>query len=122
MKRVWLLILAFGLAVAGLGGCEGDAAPSGAVSDTAAGALGNGWQPTGALALTYAQNFHIDYYEGGLTLVSIYDGSRFLILPEGAETPSGIASDITVLHRPVTGVYLAATAVMSLFIALDSLA
>ncbi len=83
--------------------------------------LGNGWEPEGKTELCYADQFSIDRYAGGYRLLTLADGSRFLVVPEGAEVPAGIDKDITVLQRPLGDVYLAATSVMCLFDALESL-
>ena len=105
-----LLALAFALSLAACGGQS--AAPTG---------LGNGWEPTEHIVLDYADQFSIDRYEGGYRLLTLADGSRFFVVPEGAAVPDGIAKDITVIQRPLGDVYLAATSVMCLFDALDSL-
>lgn len=83
--------------------------------------LGNGMQPTGSLQLAFAHEFAVDCYEGGMKLVTIKDGGRFLVLPEGGEAPRGIAKDIVVLKQPLRNIYLAATAVMCLFDGLNRL-
>ncbi len=83
--------------------------------------LGNGWQPQRSMALQYATQFVLDYYEGGYKLLCLADGSRFLVVPPGAEAPGGIDGDITVLHQPLDGLYLVATSAMCLFDALDAL-
>lgn len=83
--------------------------------------LGNGWQPESSMELQYAQNFSVDYYDGGYKLISIADGSRFLVIPETAVVPEGIDSDIVILQQPIDHIYLVATAAMCLFDALDSL-
>lgn len=85
------------------------------------GGLGNGWQAERSLQLQYAENFEVDYYPGGYTLLSISDGSRFLVVPEGKQAPEGIGGDINVLHRPVQDIYLVATSAMCLFDALGAL-
>lgn len=83
--------------------------------------LGNGWQPESSMELQYAQNFSVDYYAEGYKLISIADGSRFLVIPETAVVPEGIDSDIVILQQPIDHIYLVATAAMCLFDALDSL-
>jgi iron complex transport system substrate-binding protein len=80
--------------------------------------LGCGWQPTGSLELRYARRFSVDYYEGGYQLVCIADGSRYLVVPEGASAPQGLADDIVCIQQPVGDVYLAASDSMCLFDAL----
>ena len=71
--------------------------------------------------LQYATQFSVDYYQEGYKLLSLSDGSRFLVVPEGKECPKGIAKDIVPLYQPVKNIYLAATAVMCLFDAMDRL-
>ncbi len=83
--------------------------------------LGNGWQPKSSMELQYAQNFSVDYYAEGYKLISIVDGSRFLVVPESAAVPEGIDLDIVILKQPVDHIYLVATSAMCLFDALASL-
>ncbi len=82
---------------------------------------GNGWEPKSSLELEYAENFSIDYYDGGYSLITISDGSRYLVVPKNSETPEGIDTDIKVLKQPVDNIYLVATSSMCLFDALNSL-
>ena len=77
------------------------------------------WQSE--LPLRYAREFAVDRYEGGYRLVTTSDGSRFLAVPEGAGVPAGLDADIRVLRLPLGRVYMAATATMALFDALDAL-
>lgn len=83
--------------------------------------LGNDWQPESRMELQYAQNFCVDYYAGGYKLISIVDGSRFLVIPANAAVPEGIDSNIVLLRQPIDHIYLVATAAMCLFDALDAL-
>ena len=83
--------------------------------------LGNGWEPERSMELQFATQFAVDYYAGGYKLISLADGSRFLVIPEGSELPKGIAKDIVPLYQPLENIYLAATASMCLFDALDRL-
>ena len=70
----------------------------------------------------YAENFRIDRYEGGYTmLTTVPDGARFLVVPEGKEVPEGLDEEIRVLKRPVGDIYLVASAVMDMFDGLDAL-
>lgn len=71
--------------------------------------LGNGWQPVGSLDLEYAENFTVDYYEGGYQLICIANGERFLTVPQGSQIPENLASDIAVIMQPASSVYLVAT-------------
>lgn len=74
------------------------------------------------MALGYAENFSVDYYEGGYTaLTTKLDGKRFLLVPEKGKTPDNLEKDVVVLKRPVKDIYLVASAVMDSFCELDGL-
>lgn len=76
----------------------------------------------GSMELQYAENFSVDYYEGGYVMLStVMDGKRFLVVPEGKPVPESLDEDITVLQRPIKNIYLVASAVMDMFCELDSL-
>ncbi len=81
---------------------------------------GNGWEPERSMELQFATQFAVDYY-GGYKLISLADGSRFLVVPEGGQCPGGMAKDIVPLYQPLQNIYLAATSAMCLFDALDCL-
>lgn len=72
------------------------------------------------LPLDYAEGFAGYYYNDGFEVIEIYEDSTFLLVPEGAEAPQGIDEDIVVLQKPVDQIYLAASASMALFDAIDS--
>ena len=110
MKRCIALFLTVTLLLSVLGGCG--------TVETKEG-LGNGWEPERSMELQFATQFSVDYYQDGYKLVSLADGTRFLVIPEGSECPKGIAKDIVPLYQPVENIYLAATASMCLFDALD---
>ena len=112
MKRCIAMGLAMVLLLSALCGCTARQPQDG---------LGNGWEPVGRMELDYAEEFSVDYYADGYKLLSLGDGSRFLVVPEGAERPQGIAQDIVALYQPVENIYLAATAAMCLFDGLDRL-
>ncbi|MEA4847829.1 MAG: ABC transporter substrate-binding protein [Clostridiaceae bacterium] len=114
-KRYVLLIISIIVISLLLPGCAAN--PSGTRDNS----LGNGWPVESSMKLQYAKNFSVDYYKGGYALITISDGSRYLVLPQGGETPPGIDEDITVLKQPVNNIYIAATSAMCLFDALDSL-
>ncbi|MBQ6373624.1 MAG: ABC transporter substrate-binding protein [Clostridia bacterium] len=109
MKRILCAILSI-LMLVSIAAC-GNNQPAGGI----------GMEPVSETELSFAHEFSIEEYEGGLKLISIHDGGRFLIVPEGAEAPAKIADDIAVLQQPVENIYLAATAVMCLFDGLDRL-
>ena len=83
-----------------------------------------------SMELEYAENFTVDYYEGGYTLLTTtMDGARFLIVPEGKETPENLEiggreeadKDVVVLKRPIKDIYLVASSAMDMFVALNGL-
>ena len=82
---------------------------------------GNGLVVNGSLELRYATQFSVDYCDGGYRLISLADGSRFIIIPEGSKIPKGLDSGIVPIHQPVNDIYLAATSAMCLFDSLDRL-
>lgn len=94
---------------------------TGCAEEEAQQGLGNGWEPVGSMELQYAHEFSVDYYEGGYKLLTLGDGSRFLVIPENMEKPKGIAKDITPLYQPIKNIYLAATSAMCLFDSLEQL-
>lgn len=73
------------------------------------------------LQLDYAKEFAVDYYNDGLALITISDGSRFLVVPQKEEAPDDLDSDIVVLKQPVDHIYLVASATMDMFRSLDAL-
>ena len=74
-----------------------------------------------SLELQYADQFSVDYYEGGYALITIVGDGQFLLVPEGKDAPEGLDKDIAVIHKPVQNIYLVATSAMDLFCALDGL-
>jgi iron complex transport system substrate-binding protein len=113
-KNYCVLSLCFAILLSFFSGCAGNA------SETRSG-LGNGWEIQSSMALQYAKNFSVDYYNGGYALLSLSDGSRFLVVPENQAVPDGIDADIVVLKQPIHHIYLVATSAMCLFDALESL-
>lgn len=82
---------------------------------------GNGWKATDSPEPEYAKNFRISYFEDGYKLIALADGSRYLTVPEGKTAPDGIDDDITILGQPINDLYIAASATMCLFDAIDGL-
>ncbi len=74
-----------------------------------------------SMELQYAENFSVDYYKGGYTMLTTMDGKRFMVVPEGKEIPENMKEDIIVLQRPMKDLYLVASAVMDMFRELDGL-
>lgn len=102
-----------------LSGC-GSSGPAGTASAT---------EPPEIKGLTYestvdlkrADQFSIYNYEGGYSLIIIHDHQSFLLVPKDAEVPKGLPEDVTVLHKPVKRIYLAATATMAMFCSMGAL-
>ena len=74
-----------------------------------------------SMELLYAEKFSVDYYTGGFSLVTVNGSERYLVVPEGKESPGDLAEDIMVLYQPLDRIYLVASAVMDMFISMDSL-
>lgn len=65
----------------------------------------------------YAEQFSIDRYEGGYSLITTTlngSSSRFLVVPEGADIPE-LEKDVSVIQQPARNFYIAATSAMGLF-------
>lgn len=84
-------------------------------------ALGEGLRIESSMDLEYAQNFSVDYCEGGYKLISISDGSRFVTIPEGGEVPEGLDEDIIPLQMPLSNLLISSTPTTSLINALGAL-
>ena len=81
-----------------------------------------------SMELKYATGFSVDYYEDGYKLITIKEGNDvYLVIPEGADSKvtdrlmKSIGGDIIKLKQPIDKIYLAATATMCLFDAMDAL-
>ena len=71
-----------------------------------------------SVTFDYARCLAIDQYEGGYSLVDVFDDAKYLVVPEG---PENLDDSIQVIQQPLNHIYLGATAVMSLFDAIDAL-
>ncbi len=74
-----------------------------------------------SMELKYAENFSVDYYEGGYKLLKIKDGTQILIVPEDEGIPKDLEEDIIVLKQPIENLYLVSSSVMNIFSELDAL-
>lgn len=112
-------------------GCGGQSGSAGTASGggEAANAEGGTQAAPEIAGLTYteemplerAEGFSVYRYEGGYSLIDIHDHQRFLVIPEGGSAPEGLDEDIVCLQRPVSRIYLAATATMALFCSMDAI-
>ena len=86
-----------------------------------------------SMELSYAENFAVDYYEGGYKLLTTrLNGDRILIVPKHQQVPEdaealvspsaeGKPGKLIVLQEPVKNLYLVASSVMDMFAQLDSM-
>ena len=73
------------------------------------------------MPLDYAEEFAVDYYNDGYALITIFNGTQYLVIPEGKPEPSGLDENIVQLHQPIQNIYLVASAVMDMFVSMDAL-
>lgn len=71
-------------------------------------------KPVGQMELMYATQFSVDHYEKGISLVTISDGGKYLLVPEN-ENVEGLTGDITLIRTPSENIYLAASSAMDMF-------
>lgn len=76
---------------------------------------------TGSMELQYAENFTVDYYEGGYKmLTTLPDTKKYLLVPEGKSVPADLEEDVCILQEPLNQIYLVASGVMDMFSSLDA--
>ena len=73
-----------------------------------------------SMELKYAENFSVDYYVGGYKLLTVKDGTKLLVVPEGKVVPENLEEDVYIMQQPIENLYLVATAVMDMFDSLDA--
>ena len=73
------------------------------------------------MELEYATEYAVDYYSDGYDLITISDGSRFLIVPEDKEIPEDLDEDIKAVQQPIDHIYLVASATMDMFRSIEAL-
>lgn len=74
-----------------------------------------------SMPLDYAEEFAVDYYQEGYALITISNGSQYLLIPEGKSKPKDLDENIIPLYQPLQNIYLVASAVMDMFVAMDAL-
>ena len=72
------------------------------------------------LPLSYATQFSVSYAGDDYTRITIGTDQDFLLVAENAEIPEGVPASVTVLHRPLSHIYLVASAAMDYFDHLDA--
>ena len=115
MRRAAAYLAAAACLTGLLSGCGGGAAVSEENDDPL-----SGLTPAGSMELSYAEQFTVDTFEGGLSLITIGGEDRYLVVPEGQQAPQ-TGADITVLQQPLDSIYLVATSAMDFFVSLDAL-
>ena len=103
MRRAVCILLAL-LTLLCLAGCGAERAQEPA---------GNG--VVDSMALRYAENFAVDFYQGGAALLTIRDGQRFLLLPAEAGVPEGLET-LPKIPIPAENIYLASSSTVDLFL------
>lgn len=73
-----------------------------------------------SMELKYAENFSVDYYTGGYKLLTVMDGTKLLVVPEGKAVPENLEENMYIMRQPVENLYLVATAAMDMFDSLDA--
>ncbi len=112
-KRPFPLIITASLLICSLlAGCGASAGPGKTAEPSV---------PVSSMKLDFAENFSVEYYDGGFKLISISDGSKYLVIPEGKEAPKDLAQGAVPLKQPVKDIYMANSAAMCLFDALGRL-
>ncbi len=120
---VFLLILCLLAAIlTGCGSDGGQAGQDGKNGDTNDRILQiDGLTYEKSVTFDYARCLAIDQYEGGYSLVDVFDDAKYLVVPEGGSVPKELDDSIQIIQLPLQHIYLGATAVMSLFDAIDAL-
>ena len=68
----------------------------------------------------FAECFRIYHYEDGYEVIDVENGETYLLVPEDGEIPEGMDDTMVIIRKPVTDIYVAATASMALFARLDA--
>lgn len=78
-----------------------------------------------SLELSYAECFSVEYYtdeaDNSYAKITLAEDQCFLLIPEGANVPEGLPSEVTPLFAPLDSMYLVATSAMDYFAALDTM-
>ncbi len=76
---------------------------------------------TGSMELQYATQFSVDYYEDNISVISINDGEKYMLIPENTEVPENIEEDIKIIKKPVKNIYMQASSAVDLVNEIGSL-
>lgn len=118
-----LLVLMAMLAVLLCAGCGSKDKAAEAIGEKADSILEE--HRTGSMELEYADQFHVDYYEDGIAVVTIEDGLQYLVIEGSDELPEWLPDEeigeMTIICAPARSVYLAASSAMDLIDAAGAL-
>lgn len=120
------LILSLILAVI-LSGCGAGVGSDGGTEAEGSASLSAAWDEhrIGSMELKYADQFHVDYYEDGIAVISVEDGLRYLVTEDEAGYPEWVpeedAENMAVICAPAEAVYNAASSAMDLIDAAGAL-
>lgn len=73
---------------------------------------------TGSMELAYASQFHVDYYDDGISMLSVEDGLEYIIVPDREKLPDWLDGSVmqgkTIIEAPARSIYMAASSGMDL--------
>lgn len=78
-------------------------------------------EPVGSMNLKYAEQFSVDFYDDGFSIITIGTADKYLLVPQDKEIPENVPADITIIKQPAENIYLAASSAMDLFDGINSL-
>ena len=123
MKKLFIALLAaLLLAFAACAAPQQEtAAPEPAQSESASAVSWDDLTFDRTLPLQYATQFSVSFAGEDYTRLTIGDDQTFLVVAGDAPVPDGVPADVTVLTRPLSHIYLVATAAMDYFRQLDAI-
>ena len=69
---------------------------------------------------SFAGKYRIHRYDKDLAVLAVSDGRNYVVVPEGCELPDINTADTFIIRKPLTNIYLAASAVMCQFDAIGA--
>ena len=106
MKRLWGIVLVLAMLVSACGRTSGENPMRP--------------KPEGTMDRSFAEEFSVEYYAEGVSLLTVGGTEEFLLVPKDGEIPSW-AGEMTILRTPMERIYLASSSVADLFLQLDAL-
>ena len=64
---------------------------------------------------SFAKEYKIHRYDKDLLVIAVSDGRNYVLVPDGLDAPAIDAPDTFIIKKPLTSIYLAASAVMCQF-------